>query len=89
MAKDKAKKEHIVNDVGRQKGFTDHHGELLATGSVLVGDSRPRGKPYRFEEWLTVDRKYRVVKVYDAGELVVFEEIAKITDPKSLAGSIK
>ncbi len=71
------------------KAFTDHHRPLEAAGARIMFTSRPRNQSYNLEEWLTADRKYRLVKAYDDGRLAAFEEVASYADINEAAANLK
>lgn len=76
MAKKNVGSENGNGVAARQKGFTGHHQRVMASGETLTFESRPRGAPYKLQEWLDADRRYTYRKVYDNGKVITFVESA-------------
>lgn len=51
-----------------------HQLELLAKGCMRLFASRPRGRAYMLEEWMSPNRRFFIVKAFDTGEYVRFDE---------------
>lgn len=89
MAKKTVVKDEDQGTDGKPGKKLPHHKEMLASGAMLVFSSRPRGRPYQIEEWLNASRRYQLVKAYDNGQVVRFDEAASYADPKAAAEGIR
>lgn len=90
MAKGK-KNETATEDTEKRAvnpGYKEHHKTFESKGNTMVFDSRPRGTAYRIEEWITPQRQYKLLKVYDDGRIVSFAEEASATDVTAAASNL-
>lgn len=85
MAKGKSKAVATEGEPADTATRINHRKPMEARGAMLITSSRPRGKPYQLEEWMTHDRRLRIVKVPDDGDITVYDEVTKVGEPSDMA----
>lgn len=74
MAKRKKEGEEVAEKTDKKVAFTGHHRRLNEQGEMRIHVSRPSGKPWVVEEWITPTKAFVIRKVMDSGRVITYVE---------------